>query len=789
MSNRSDRLSRFWDELKRRKVIPILIAYLAASFAIIEFADITSSKFSIPDSTFNLLYLLAAIGLPLAVILPWYINRKTKETITENLTSKEIISTKDEKRELHNLPAQLTNFIGRGKEMQVVRELIIEHRLVSLIGAGGCGKTRLAIEVAAKLVGDYEDGVWFVDLAPVTSEDLVAKEITEALKIQEVPNQPFVDTIIEKIKNKNLLILLDNCEHLVKACAEIAAKLIQAVPGLNILATSREALCIKGEQVWRVPSLTLIDPKTIVDLEHAKDSEAVMLFADRARLNNPEFELETANVNEVATICNKLDGIPLALELVASRVRHMNTHMILERFADRFDKFSSSDPGTSIRQQTLHATIEWSFNLLSENEKILFARLAVFSGGFDIESVEEVCFDDQLTPETILDELSRLVDRSMIYTVNAADQSMRYSMLETLRQFAQQKLQSQNEEEETKKRHLQYYLKMAEQSYEEQFDRQLKWVNKLEIEHDNMMAALNWAESFSPDNFVKLSGTLHWFWRYNYHLTTGQDYLEKALSIDIGKTNAYGRAAFGLGYILWYLGGGPRSMDLMGEGVGILRQSDNQQEIAYVLATLSAFQASAEEYDKSVKGVERSLNLARKTGRPGIINHCMQMSCQVYVHSRKYDKGRPLCEELLVSSEKLEHQYGIIGARHLLSDCALGERNFIEAEKLYGLALETALKYNNAFQGGAELQGVAFAISGQSRWTKSIRINAAAREHFKKIGVSIEGLIKFWDEWIETYIGGAEEKLGKEMTLKLEEEGIAMGFDKAVEYALDFEKD
>jgi non-specific serine/threonine protein kinase len=788
MSENTNRLAYFWQELKRRKVVHFLVAYLATCFAVIEFVDITSGQFNIPDGTIKLLYLIAAIGLPLVILLPWLINRKKIESTQDELSSGPDTSLKDEKQELHNLPAQLTNFIGREKEIPLVRQLIKEHRLVSLIGAGGCGKTRLAIEVSAQLIQDYKDGVWFVDLAPITSEDLVAKEITEVLKIQEVPNQPFVDTIIEKIKNKNLLIILDNCEHLVKACAEITGKLIQAVPGLKIIATSREALSITGEQVWRVPSLTLIDPKSIIELGHAKDSEAVMLFADRARLNNPEFELEPANVNEVATICNKLDGIPLALELVASRVRHMNTHVILERFADRFDKFSSSDPGKSMRQQTLHATIEWSFNLLSENEKILFPRLAVFSGGFDIESVEKVCSDDQLTAETILDELSRLVDRSMIYTIKAADQSMRYSMLETLRQFAQQKLQSHNEEE-TRKRHLQYYLKMAEQSYDEQFDTQQKWVNKLEVEHDNMMAALNWSESFSPDNFVKLSGTLHWFWRYNYHLRTGQDYLERALAIDTGKNNAYGRAVFGLGYILWYLGGGPRSMKLMGEGVDIFRKSKNQYEKAYSLATLSAFQASAEEYEKAVKGVEESLELARKTGKPGIINHCMQMACQVYVHSKKYDKGRPLCEELLVSSEKLEHHYSIIAARHLLSDCSLGDGNFEEAEKLYGLALETAIKYHNVFQSGGELQGLAFALSGQSRWAKSIQINAAAREHFRKIGISIEGMIKFWDEWIETYIGVAEEKLGEELTKKYEEEGIAMGFDKAVEYALDFEKD
>ena len=185
MSNRSERLSRFWDELKRRKVIPILIAYLAASFAIIEFTDITSSKFSIPDSTFNLLYILAGIGLPLAVILPWYINRKSKEAAPEKSESEEKISIKDEKQELHNLPVQLTSFIGREKEIPTVRQLISEHRLVTLTGAGGCGKTRLACEVAIQQVPEFEDGVWFVNLAPIQNEDLVAKEITEALSITE----------------------------------------------------------------------------------------------------------------------------------------------------------------------------------------------------------------------------------------------------------------------------------------------------------------------------------------------------------------------------------------------------------------------------------------------------------------------------------------------------------------------------------------------------------------------------------------------------------------------------
>ncbi|MEE9461943.1 MAG: NB-ARC domain-containing protein, partial [Bacteroidales bacterium] len=707
----------------------------------------------------------------------------------KKIAERPIANAKDEKIVQHNLPVQLTSFTGREKEMQVIRQLIREHRIVSLTGAGGCGKTRLACEVVAQLVQDYKDGVWFVDLAPITSEDLVVKEITEVLKIVEVPNQPIIDTLIEKIKNKNLLIILDNCEHLIKACAEIAGKMLQSVPGLKILVTSREALNIKGEQVWRVPSLTLIDPKTIVDLEHAKDSEAVMLFTDRARLSNPEFELESENVNEVVTICNKLDGIPLALELVASRTRHMNTQMILERFADRFDQLSSSDPGTSKRQKTLQATIEWSYNLLSDSEKILFNRLAVFLGGFDIGATEEVCSNDQLPKETILDVLSRLVDQSLVYTIKSIDQSMRYNRLETLRHFAQQKLQSQKEEEAIRNRHLQYYLKMAEQAYEEQFESQLKWLNKLRVEHENLIAALNWSYNHSPEEFLRLSGTLAWFWRLHSHIQLGEGYLEKALSIADSKNEAYARALFGLAMIFGYTKDTTRVLDLMNESLTIWRQFKNLREEAWVLSEISEHIHRNGDYETSLKFSEQSLEIARKVGNPGLINHCLMYLYQRFVLLKQFDRGRPFVEELLISSEKLEHIHGIESARHALGDCALGMKNYKEAEKRYALAIETALKYGMIFLATVSLQGVAFALSGQSRWAKSIQLDAAAREKHRALGVTVLGLYKFWDEWIDTYIEGAKEKLGEELIRKYEEEGLAMGFDKAVEYALDFKKD
>lgn len=789
MSGKSSILEYFWKELKRRKVLPIFIAYLATCLAIIEFAENSSNRFTIPDQTITLLYILAAIGLPLAFLIPWFINRHRQEKTPIVPVLSEASSAKDEKLVQTNLPVQLTSFIGREREMQMVRQLISEHRLVSLIGAGGCGKTRLAIEVAARYLPEYEDGVWFVELAPLASEELVSKEITEVLKIKELPNQPIIETLIDKIKSKNLLIILDNCEHLVRACAEIAVNLVQSVPGLNILTTSREALCVTGEQVWRVPSLTLIDPKTIIDVDHARDSEAVLLFSDRARMNNPEFELETANVNEVVTICNKLDGIPLALELVASRTRHMNVHMILERFSGRFDQLSSSDPGISKRQQTLYATIDWSYNLLSDGEKILFTRLAVFSGGFDIEAAEQVCSDDQLPRETVLDVLSRLVDRSLVYTIKSIDQSMRYNRLETLRQFGQQKLKSLRMEDVLMKRHLQYYLKLAEEAYDEQLESQLKCLNKLEQEHDNLIAALNWSSDNSPEDFVRLSGALGWFWSMHSHIAESKDYLERALSKGLGKSKSSARVLYGLAMIVFYKGEISRSIDYLDKSLKIWRKHDNLWEQAIVLSYFSFVLAAAGNQERGLEYSEESVEIAGKVGNPILINYCLLDLCQSYVRLKKYDKARPMIKEFLDSCDEQKQSDLIIRARRFLGDCALGEENYREAEMKYGHALETALKYGNILDAVFELESIACSVSGQSRWAKSIRLDSAASEKARILGGKLYGIIKFYDDLIDIYIGRARDELGEEQTRKYEEEGKTMGFEASVDYALDFDRD
>ena len=578
-------------------------------------------------------------------------------------TSREIQADIDERQgrnkspeeRKHNLPVSATSFVGREKEMKEVRDLLLQNRLVTLTGSGGCGKTRLSQEIAISLLEEYKDGVWFIDLAPITDPNLVAKEIIQVLNIQEESGKPIIDTLTEKIKNRSILILLDNCEHLIQICAEIADKLLRSVNNLQILSTSREALNISGEVVWRIPSLSCPDPGSEKEIKKVQQYEAIRLFVDRAASGKPGFTLNPQNVSPIVQICRRFEGIPLAIELAATRIRHMGPEVILERLEDQFRILYSSSRTAPARQQTLKAAIDWSYNLLSEQEQILFNRLSVFAGNFGLEAVEDVCSDKQLDKNSILPFLSQLVDKSLVIADNQDDESVRYRCLMPLQQYSLQKLIERGEEEKIRQQHLSCYLKLAEKAYDEQFELQLEWTKKLELEHDNLLSAIHWSDINSPEGFVRLSGTLAWFWRGQSHISIGKDYLERALLKDTGKTESYARALVGLGIIISYTRERLRAINLMIESLKIFRQNNNLWEEANVLATLSAIQVSDGDHESGLTGATQSLDIARKIGGAGLINHCLLCLCQGLVHSKQYERASPLLEELLVSSEKLNH--------------------------------------------------------------------------------------------------------------------------------------
>jgi predicted ATPase/DNA-binding SARP family transcriptional activator len=393
----------------------------------------------------------------------------------------------------HNLPAPMTSFVGRAQEIVEVKRTLGMTRILTLAGAGGSGKTRLAFEVARDLIGAYPDGVRMVELAPLSEPGLVAQEVAGALGITERPGEPLVDTLVDSLTDKEMLLVLDNCEHLIDAAARLAEELLRSCPRLRILATSRELLSITGEAVLQVDPLSLPDTDGVASVEGLMRYEALRLFVDRARLRLPDFELTQQNAGAVARVCRKLDGMPLAIELATARMGALAVEQVAERLEVTLDVLSGANRTAAPRQQTLRATIDWSHRLLSEDEQMILRRFSVFARGWTLEAAEAVCSGGGIEQEEALDLLGGLVDKSLVVAGVATDGAVRYRMLESIRQYAWENLEQNGEADEVRDRHAAFFLALAEEADPKLAGpQQGVWVERLEAEHDNLREALSW---------------------------------------------------------------------------------------------------------------------------------------------------------------------------------------------------------------------------------------------------------------------------------------------------------
>ena len=408
------------------------------------------------------------------------------------------------------------------------RRRLRSARLLTLTGPGGSGKTRLALEIAAECLGDFTDGAWLVALAPIADPALVSRAVAQALGLDDKSGQTVQRALSEHLRDKSLLLMLDNCEHLVAACAELAESLLQAAPGLRILATSREALGVTGENSYPVPALPLPDAGQTPTLEVLAQSEAVRLFVERAAAVRPVFALTEDNAAAVAQICQRLDGIPLAIELAAARTRALTADQIAARLDKRFGLLTSGSRTAPPRQQTLRGAIDWSYDLLSPAERRLLRRLSVFAGGWSLEAAEEAAG----APEA-LDLLSQLVSKSLVLAEQRPGQEGRFRMLETIREYAQEKLAEAGEAEAAQDQHLTYYVALAEEAEPElRGHGQAQWLKRLDQENDNLRAALAWAiQSGQAEPALHLAGDLGGFWNMRGYLLEGHRWLEAALSL------------------------------------------------------------------------------------------------------------------------------------------------------------------------------------------------------------------------------------------------------------------
>ncbi len=526
----------------------------------------------------------------------------------------------------HNLPSQLTSFVGREREMAEAKRLLSVTRLLTLTGPGGTGKTRLALQAAADLLGDYAGGAWLVELATLSDPALVGQAVAGTLHVREQPGRPLDDVLIDYLRDKQLLLLLDNCEHLVDACARLADRLLRACPRLTILVSGREALSIAGEVIFQVPSLRVPPVSETGDSQPADSLlafEAVRLFVDRAQAVRPDFGPTEANASAVVQICRRLDGIPLAIELAAARVQVLPPEKIAARLSDRFRLLTGGSRTALPRQQTLQALIDWSWDLLPEPERLLLRRLSVFAGGWTLEAAEAVAGSDgDSDPLDVLEGLAQLVGKSLVM---ASDEG-RYRLLETIRQYARDRLWEAGEGEAPRDRHAAFFLALALEAQPHLTGpHMVPWLDRLEAERDNLRAALDWTLESRPETALQLVAALQFYWLRRAHTTETRLVLEQALD--------------------------PGRMD------NVPVTPSSQAAHARVLVTLAQTLIAQGENAAAVEAATEAVAVARRLGEPQILAHSLGMLALANGYGGRIEAAQAVAEESLTISRR--HGYSL----------------------------------------------------------------------------------------------------------------------------------
>lgn len=516
----------------------------------------------------------------------------------------------------NNLPLQLTSFVGREAEIESVKALFESHRLVTLSGAGGSGKTRLSLQIAAELLETFPDGVWLVELAGVLGSDQVARPVADVLAIQERKDQNLSSTIAEQIRKKRILLILDNCEHLIESCARLADQLLKSCPLLKIIATSREALGIQGEMTFKVPPLSIPDLAVRQTPESLSQFAAVRLFIDRAIQASPSFTVTNENAPAVASVCSRLDGIPLAIELAAARIRSLSIEQIESRLGQRFNLLTGGSRVALPRQQTLRALIDWSYDLLQPNEKTVLQRLSVFLGGCDLDAAEDVCSDDEVLGWLVSENLLALVDKSLVVFQEHGSHH-RYHLLESIRDYARERLNESGEAKQYEDRHFDCFLRLTRSAAPHlRGPQQRAWLNRLDQDWDNIHAALG--HGITTEAGLEMAGNLLWYWFFRGHFARGRLDLTAALEKNPGAAPATRLQALSAVGVLAY-----RQLDYQialahyHECIEISRELGDQKSLAVTLTYVGNVYGNQSRYDIAEGYWKQALEIWQAIDSPG----------------------------------------------------------------------------------------------------------------------------------------------------------------------------
>jgi predicted ATPase/DNA-binding CsgD family transcriptional regulator len=628
-----------------------------------------------------------------------------------------------------NLPSPLTSFIGRQREIIELRRLLPTTRLLTLTGPGGSGKTRLAYEVAAGSLLEYPDGVWAVEFAPLSDPQLVVQATCAALGVAEHSGRSLTDALVHHLRGRSTLILFDNCEHLIPACAALAAALLAGCPALRILATSRETLGVAGELRFPVPSLSLPDPARLPPAEQLMQYEAVRLFVERAAFQQPKFTLTGENAAAVVDVCRRLDGMPLAIELAAARVRVLSVEQIADRLTSRFRLLTGGNSTALPRQQSLQAAMDWSYDLLAAPERALLRRLSVFAGGWTLEAAEAVCAGEGIVAADILDLLTSLSDKSLVL-VDHRNGEARYRLLETIRQYGREKARASGESVTVQRRHLEWYLHVAEQGQSElRGPGQEAWLDRLEAEHDNLRAALEWSAG-QPDGLdaeMRLAGALRWFWFIRGYWSEGRRWLEAVLARSSGSPSvAVTRALQGAARLARFQGDYDRARTLCEQGLASSRGLADEESRVWFLTSLGAVELHQGDRTRAAALFEEGLARARTLGDKGLTSSALLDLGVVARLEGDLERSEGLFTEGLALSRDVSDKWRMALALHGLGLVAFRRADHRRAAALFAESLALASQLQDRWIADDCLDGLASVACARGHYTEAARMLGAA---------------------------------------------------------------